>query len=192
MMGINEDEIISRLLNNKAVRADQLPHPRHRGFNPDIVRPKYDVDAAKKLLAEAGYPDGLDLDIYVPNNRYIRDQDIGLAVAQQLSKIGIRVNLVARSYTVHFKEIQQKKLNIYLIGWEELTFDSARLLGTFIKSDAKWGWSPKSEEFDAMLEEADQIGDMAYVPKNLKRSISMWPNRSGSSRSITSRTFTGW
>ena len=168
MMGINEDEIISRLLNNKAVRADQLPHPRHRGFNPDIVRPKYDVDAAKKLLAEAGYPDGLDLDIYVPNNRYIRDQDIGLAVAQQLSKIGIRVNLVARSYTVHFKEIQQKKLNIYLIGWEELTFDSARLLGTFIKSDAKWGWSPKSEEFDAMLEEADQIGDMDKRAEKLK------------------------
>jgi peptide/nickel transport system substrate-binding protein len=168
MKGINEDEIISRLLNNKAVRADQLPHPRHRGYNPDIVRPGYDVEAAKKLLAEAGYPDGLDLDIYVPNNRYIRDKDIGLAVAQQLSKIGIRVNLVARSYTVHFKEIRQKKLNIYLIGWEELTFDSARLLGTFIKSDAKWGWSPKSEEFDAMLEAADQIGDMEQRAEKLK------------------------
>lgn len=168
MMGINEDEIISRLLNNKAVRADQLPHPRHRGFNPDLVRPKYDVEAAKKLLAEAGYPDGLDLDIYVTNNRYIRDQDIGLAVAQQLSKIGIKVNLEARSYTVHFKDVQQKKLNIYMIGWEELTFDSARLLGTFIKSDAKWGWSPKSEEFDAMLEEADQIGDMALRAEKLK------------------------
>ena len=89
-------------------------------------------------------------------------------MAQQLSKIGIKVNLEARSYTVHFKDVQQKKLNIYMIGWEELTFDSARLLGTFIKSDAKWGWSPKSEEFDAMLEEADQIGDMALRAEKLK------------------------
>ena len=168
MMGINEDEIISRLLNNKAVRADQLPHPRHRGFNSEIVRPKYDVEAAKKLLSEAGYPNGLDLDIYVPNNRYIRDKDIGLAIAQQLSKIGIKVNLEARSYTVHFKDIRQKKLNIYMIGWEELTFDSARLLGTFIKSDAKWGWSPKSEQFDAMLAKADQIGDMDKRAAELK------------------------
>jgi peptide/nickel transport system substrate-binding protein len=162
-------EIIDKLLNGKALIANQLPHPNHRGFNPNIKRPKYDVAAAKKLLAEAGYPDGLSLDLYVTNNRYIRDGDIGLAVAQQLSKIGIKANLVARSYTIHFKEIRQKKLNFYMIGWEELTFDAARLVGTFIKSDAKWGWSPKNAEFDKMLEQADQISNMAERSKALQK-----------------------
>lgn len=156
---INEQSINNKLLNGKAVVANQLPHPAHRGYNPNITRPKYDSEGAKKLLAEAGYPDGLDLDIYVPNNRYIRDKDIGVAIAQQLSKANINVNLVARSYTIHFNEIRQKKLPIYMIGWEELTFDSARLLGTFVKSDAKWGWSPKNEKFDALLEKSDQIAD---------------------------------
>lgn len=161
MKGINEQEIIDKLLNGKAVIANQLPHPNYRGFNPDIQRPSYNVEEAKRLLAEAGYPAGFNLDIYVSNNRYIRDQDIGLAVAQQLSLIGVNVNLVARSYTIQFKEIRQKKLNFYMIGWEESTFDAARTLGTFLKSDATWGWSPRSEEFDRQLEEADQIADMA-------------------------------
>jgi peptide/nickel transport system substrate-binding protein len=168
IMAINEDEIIERLLNGKAVSAIQLPHPFHRGYNPDIVRPPYDPEKAKKLLAEAGYPNGFDIDLYVPNNRYIRDKDIGVAVAQQLSKIGIRVNLIARSYTIHFKELTQKKLNFYMIGWEELTFDSARLVGTFLRSDAKWGWAAPDKKFDGMLEAADQVSDVKLRAEKLK------------------------
>lgn len=168
LMGINEDEINARLMNGMAVPAAQLPAPAYRGYDKSITRPQYNPKRARQLLAEAGYPDGFSIDLHVPNDRYIMDKDIGVAVAQQLSKIGVKVNLVARTKTIHFKEIRANKLDFFMIGWEEVSFDSARLIGTFLRTGAEWGGRYSNPEFDKKLKQADMQADLALRSQELQ------------------------
>ena len=161
MCGINEEEIVEKIMYGYGTPASQLPADFMRGCNPNIIRPKYNPVLAKKLLAEAGYPDGLEINLHVTNNRYIMDKEIGVAIAQQLSKIGVRVNLLARPKSIHFKDVRAKKLDFYMMGWGEATFDSARLLGSFLKTGAVWNGGELSDKgFDEMLENADQIASL--------------------------------
>ncbi len=169
MMGINEEEIVQRIMYGRATVASQLAADFVRGYNKDIIRPKYDVEGAKKLLAEAGYPDGFEIILHVPNNRYVMDKEIGVAIAQQLSKIGVRVNLIARPKSIHFKDLRAFKLDFYMMGWAEATFDSARLLGTFLKTGAVWnGGEYSDKKFDEMLEAADQIASLDKRAEKLR------------------------
>ena len=156
MMGINQKEILEKLLLGRSAIAAQLPAPFFRGFNKNIVRPEYNPEMARKLLKEAGYANGFDLKINVPNDRYIMDDEIGVAVAQQLSKIGVRVNLVAQPASIHLKQRAEKTHTFSLSGWGEATFDSARILETILFQDSQL----KDAAFKEKLEAADRIMDL--------------------------------
>ncbi|MBW2146449.1 MAG: ABC transporter substrate-binding protein [Deltaproteobacteria bacterium] len=170
MLGINEREIIQRIMYGRATAASQLPADFVRGYNKDIARPEYDPEGAKKLLAEAGYPNGFAINLHVPNNRYVMDKEIGVAIAQQLSKIGVRVNLIARPKAIHFKDIRAHKLDFMMMGWAEATFDGARLLGSFLKTGAVWNGGEYSNKiFDAMLEAADGVASLEKRAEELRK-----------------------
>ena len=167
MLGINQEAIAKHLMNGLAVSAVQLPAPPVRGYNKELQRPKYDPERAKQLLAAAGYPNGFDIDLHVSSDRYLMDKEIGVAVAQQLSQIGVKANLIARPATIHFKDITTNKLDFFMIGWEEATFDSSRLIETFLKTGAEWGGRYSNPEFDKMLAEADRTADLELRQKKL-------------------------
>jgi peptide/nickel transport system substrate-binding protein len=167
MLGINEDAIVKHLMNGMAVPAAQLPAPPVRGFNKELQRPNYDPERSKQLLAGAGYPGGFAIDLHVSSDRYVMDKEIGVAVAQQLSQIGVKANLVARPATIHFKDITTNKLDFFMIGWEEATFDSSRLIETFLKTGAEWGGRYSNPEFDKMLSEADGTANLEVRQKKL-------------------------
>jgi peptide/nickel transport system substrate-binding protein len=163
MMGINQKEIVEQLLLGRSTIAAQLPAPFFRGFNKDIVRPEYNPEMATELLKEAGYPNGFDLKINVTNDRYIMDKEIGVAVAQQLSKIGVRVNLVAQPASIHLKQRAEKSHTFSLGGWGEATFDSARILETIFFQEGQL----KDDAFKAKLEAADRVTDLQLRQKKL-------------------------
>lgn len=96
------------------------------GGNPKFKRLEYDVEAAKKLLAEAGYPDGFEVGMDCPNDRYVNDEAICLAVVSMLAKIGVKVNLLAQPKAKYFPKILAPKLDtsFYLLGWTPGSFDS--------------------------------------------------------------------
>lgn len=162
LLGINEQEIVEKLLLGYSKVATQLPAPFMRGFNNDLVRPEYDPERAKELLAEAGYANGLDLDIHVPTDRFVMDNEIGVAISQQLSKIGIRVNLVAQPWSVHAKGQREGKQLVSMSGWGDATFDSARILKTHAQRSGV-----TDAEFDKMLAEADSMTNLDEREKAL-------------------------
>lgn len=166
-LAINEEAIIKHLMNGLAVPAAQLPAPTIRGFNKDLRRPEYNPERSKQLLAGAGYPDGFAVDLHVSSDRYVMDKEIGVAVAQQLSQIGVKANLIARPATIHFKDITTNKLDFFMIGWEEATFDSARSIETFLKTGAEWGGRYSNPDFDKMLLEADKTANLDARAKKL-------------------------
>lgn len=92
--------------------------PLHiRGVDQSIEPYPYDPEKARALLAEAGYPDGFDLNIYSPSGRYPMDKEVAQAVGEQLSKIGIRPKVHIMETGKYFKEFIAHTLNgIFVIG----------------------------------------------------------------------------
>jgi peptide/nickel transport system substrate-binding protein len=86
--------------------------------------PAYDVAAAKKLMADAGYASGFTVNLHTTNDRYVNDEAISQAVVSMLSQIGIKVTLVSQSLRVQFPSIQKGEYDFYLLGWGIPTFDS--------------------------------------------------------------------
>ena len=80
----------------------------------------YDVDKAKALLAEAGYADGFTLSLGCPNDRYIADEQICLAVASMWAKIGVKADLSTESKTTYFPRTDKGEFDMYLLGWASL------------------------------------------------------------------------
>ncbi|MFD2236952.1 ABC transporter substrate-binding protein [Aureimonas populi] len=87
--------------------------------------PAPDIERARELMAEAGFPDGFTVTLDTPNNRYVNDEAISQAVAGMLSQIGVNVTLASRPVAQHSPLIQNNETDFYLLGWGVPTFDSA-------------------------------------------------------------------
>ncbi len=99
--------------------------PGINGFVPDMnKRLPFDVEASKKLLAEAGYPQGFEVGMNCPNDRYVNDEEICKAVAAMLAKTGIKVNLAAETKGTYFPKILSRNTSFYLLGWTPGSYDS--------------------------------------------------------------------
>jgi len=94
----------------------------------------YDAAAAQKLLAEAGYKDGFEVDFACPNNRYIADERICQAVAAMWSKVGVKAKLRTMPLVSYFPMIQRHEASIYMLGWGVPTFDALYSLQSLVRS----------------------------------------------------------
>ncbi len=94
----------------------------------------YDMEGAKKLLAEAGYPQGFEVDFACPNNRYINDEEICQAVASMWAKIGVKAKLRTLPLVTYFPMIQRYEASIYMLGWGVPTFDALYSLQSLVRS----------------------------------------------------------
>ena len=97
----------------------------------DLKRWPYDVEAAKKLLADAGYPDGFSVGMDCPNDRYVNDEQICQAVVSMLAKIGVTVNLNAQPKAKYFAKVLAPggyDTDFFLLGWTPSSFDSWNVL----------------------------------------------------------------
>ena len=94
----------------------------------------YDVEASKRLLAEAGYPNGFEVDFACPNNRYINDEEICQSVAAMWARIGVKAKLRTLPLVTYFPMIQRYEASIYMLGWGVPTFDALYSLQSLVRS----------------------------------------------------------
>ncbi len=147
--------------------AINLPNPERAGIPKEMdKRYPYDVAAAKKLLAEAGYPNGFEVTIDCPNNRYINDEKICVAVAGMVAKIGINMKVNAMPRAQYFPKVQNLDTSMYMLGWGGATTDAIFTLQPVLhsrndKGDGDYNWGNyKYPEFDALIDEAKGDTDM--------------------------------
>jgi peptide/nickel transport system substrate-binding protein len=114
--------------------------PQVNGWTKEAhQRLPYSVDTAKKLLAEAGYPNGFEFTLDCPNNRYINDEDICKALVSMWARAGVKVNLNAMPRATYFAKIQKYDTSAYLLGWGVPTFDALYSLQSLAKTVGKEG-----------------------------------------------------
>ncbi|NJK42627.1 MAG: ABC transporter substrate-binding protein [Aquincola sp.] len=112
-----------------------LISPQVNGWSKKAdARWPYDVEASKKLLAEAGYPQGFEVDFACPNNRYISDEEICQSVAAMWARIGIKAKLRTLPLSTYFPMIQRYEASIYMLGWGVPTFDALYSLQSLVRS----------------------------------------------------------
>jgi peptide/nickel transport system substrate-binding protein len=108
--------------------------PGINGFAEDInKRLPYNPDAARKLLADAGYPNGFEVAMNCPNDRYVNDGEICQAVAANLARIGVKINLQAESKLTYFPKILRRDTSFYLLGWTPSTYDGHNALNALMR-----------------------------------------------------------
>jgi peptide/nickel transport system substrate-binding protein len=122
---IDIETIKTRVMRGAATPTGLMVAPGIKGFVPELnKRLPYDPDGAKKLLADAGYPNGFEVGMNCPNDRYVNDEQICQAVAANLARIGVKVNLAAESKATYFPKILRRDTSFYLLGWTPGTYDS--------------------------------------------------------------------
>ncbi len=114
---INSKEIVEKVMEGHAIPADQILAPFMFGFNPAVRRPTYDPSRAKRLLAEAGYPNGFDVVLDVPTDRYVNDKEVGLAIVGMLQRVGIRATLNGMPRAIFFPKLRNFDTSFEMSGW---------------------------------------------------------------------------
>jgi peptide/nickel transport system substrate-binding protein len=116
-IAINRDAIAQRIMEKRAIPAAQVLDYSFFGTSKRLKPAKYDPEGAKKLLAEAGYPNGFALTIHGPNNRYINDDKIAQAIAQFYSRIGIEAKVETMPSSVYFTRATKGEFGYMVLGW---------------------------------------------------------------------------
>ncbi|MEJ7928809.1 ABC transporter substrate-binding protein [Ramlibacter sp. AN1015] len=108
--------------------------PGINGFAPELnTRLPYNPEAARKLLADAGYPNGFEVTLNCPNDRYVNDGQICETVAANLSRIGVKVNLAAETKGTYFPKILRRDTSFYMLGWTPSTYDAHNALNALMR-----------------------------------------------------------
>jgi peptide/nickel transport system substrate-binding protein len=115
--------------------AINLPAPKGAGI-PDSMDKRYplNIEAAKKLLADAGYPKGFSVTMDCPNDRYINDEKICVALSAMWAKIGVDLKVAAIPKAQYFPKVQKLDTSMYLLGWGGATTDAIFTLGPVLHS----------------------------------------------------------
>lgn len=123
---INQEGIVNRIMRGFGTPASQQTPAAYAGHNPDL-KPRYDVEKAKQLMAEAGFKDGFKITMIAPNNRYVNDFRIAEAVKAMLARINIDVDLKTMPVAQYWPEFDKCNADMLMIGWHSDTEDAANL-----------------------------------------------------------------
>jgi peptide/nickel transport system substrate-binding protein len=128
---IDIEAIKSKVMRGMSAPSALLISPLLYSRSAEFKRHPYSPDAAKKLLAEAGYPNGFEVTMDCPNDRYVNDEAICQAVATMLARIGVKVDLLAQPKAKYFEKAGPTKKydsSFNLLGWTPGSFDSWNVL----------------------------------------------------------------
>jgi peptide/nickel transport system substrate-binding protein len=157
-----------------------LVAPQVAGWSESVhKRYPYDVETAKRLLAEAGYKDGFEVDFACPNNRYINDEQICQAVASMWAKIGVKAKLRTLPLVTYFPMIQRYEASIYMLGWGVPTFDALYTLQSLLRTPGPGGDGNynvgrySNPKMDAIIDRAKTETDPYIRPRLLTEALQL-------------------
>jgi peptide/nickel transport system substrate-binding protein len=149
---VNSEAIVKNLLLGHAVRLNGPFFPTTPGYDASLPPYPYDPERAKRMLAQAGYPNGFDVEFAVsPTSQGIaKGMEVGEAIVGQLARVGVRARLVVHEAAAMFDAYAAKKLQMYMFPWKSSP-ESGRHLETLLHSKTR-GYYYQNPETDKLLE----------------------------------------
>jgi peptide/nickel transport system substrate-binding protein len=155
LAAVNPDEIIKTVLEGQGIRTATPLTSRHFGFDQSLEPVKQDLGRARRLLAEAGYPAGIDLTLNSPDGRYLKDREVAEAVAGQLTKAGVRTRVRTFEWATYLNQMVyvHKAGPMFFIGWGNTTWDADNTLFPLWRSGNPLA-NYHRPEYDTLIDEA--------------------------------------
>ena len=126
----------------------------------------FDLAAARKNMADAGYADGFEVQLDCPNNRYINDEAICIALASMWSQLKVKVKLVASPRATYFPKLEKYDISMYMLGWGGAVTDAETTLTPVMRNNLgekgvgfyNYGKS-RNDKLDALAAQSSTEGD---------------------------------
>ena len=201
-LAIDRPLLIRTILSGSGVPANQMVPDGTGGFNPALAPAAFDPAHARQLLAEAGYPDGFEVTLHAPNNRYLNDAQVAQAVGVMLAHVGLAVRIDAAPKNVFLPRASKREYGFYLYGFGSTTGESLLAMRSVLASyDPEHGMGANNRgrysnpRFDALLRAAAELesgpaldhqlqqaaavgfADLGIVP--LYHQVATWAGRPG-------------
>ncbi|MGE0714436.1 MAG: ABC transporter substrate-binding protein [Alphaproteobacteria bacterium] len=175
---IDRTALSERIMEGAATPAAQLLPSSYVGTSQRLVPDRYDPEAARRLLAEAGVPGGFTVTLHGPNGRYLNDDKVVVAIAGMLQRIGIVVRVASLPGSVFKTRAAKREFSLFMDGWSTETGDAGLAMRALIATaDRRTGWGGNNRSgysnpaFDAALAAALTVGEDAPRAAALARAI---------------------
>jgi peptide/nickel transport system substrate-binding protein len=173
---VQRDRLVERVLSGAGTPAGQIVPAGIFGYDPSLTPAVHDLPAAKRLLAEAGYPEGFGITLHASNDRFLQDGAVAQTVGQSLARGGIKMNAVKTlPYSVFVKEATNRQYSFFLFSFGSSTGEASSGLDSILHTfDKELGLGANNRtrysnpKFDAILEKAVGEFDDAQREKQLQ------------------------
>lgn len=172
---IDIETIKTKLMRGQSVPTGAItPSPLGTYNDPALEkRLPYDLDGAKKLMADAGYPQGFEVTLDCPNNRYINDEEICQTLASMWARLGVKVRVNAMPRVTYFPKIQKLDTSMYMLGWGGAITDAETTFTPVLRARGEGGvgaWNFGNAK-DAKLEELAAASSKEADPKKREQLV---------------------
>ena len=127
---VDEESIKAKLMRGQAAPTGAVtPSPLGSYNDPTLEkRLPFDLAAGKKMLTAAGYPEGFEVTLDCPNDRYINDEEICKTLASMWARLGVKVRVNAMPRSVYFAKLGNLDTSMYMLGWGGAVTDAETVL----------------------------------------------------------------
>ncbi len=137
---IDSDHLHRVIMRGMSQPTGTLVAPPVNGWTESLhKRLPYDADAARRLLDQAGYAQGFEVDFACPNNRYANDEDLCQAISAMWARVGVKARLRTLPAAAYFPLIHRYEPSIYMLGWSVPTFDAFYALQSLVRTVGQGG-----------------------------------------------------
>ena len=179
-LAIDREAIKRATMRGLSIPAAIMVAPGVNGNSPDIDQPlKPDPEKAKRLLAEAGYPNGFEFQLNCPNNRYVNDEEICQNLVSMWARVGVKTRLATEGMATFIQKVQNFDTSANLLGWGVATYDAQYSLQSLVRTrttgaDGNFNFGRVSDAkvdqlVDAMKTETDVTKRNAMIREALLR-----------------------
>lgn len=179
---IDIETMKTKLMNGLSVpTGGNTPSPLG-AYNDAAIESRYpfDLEAAKKLMAEAGYAGGFDVTLDCPNNRYINDEEICITLAQMWSKLNVRVRVNAMPRATYFPKLEKHDTSMYMLGWGGAVTDAETTLTPVMRNPGEKGVGlynygrSTNAKFDQLAAQSSTEADPKKREALVKAALTEW------------------
>ncbi|HWI09884.1 MAG TPA: ABC transporter substrate-binding protein [Burkholderiaceae bacterium] len=127
---VDEESIKTKLMRGQAAPTGATMVSPLGTYNDPALEKRlpFDLAAAKKLMTAAGYPDGFEVTLDCPNDRYVNDEEICKTLASMWARLGLKVRVNAMPRSVYFAKLGKLDTSMYMLGWGGSTTDAETTL----------------------------------------------------------------
>lgn len=177
-MAIDRAAISARVMEGTSIPAGQFLGEGTFAYVPDLQPTPFDLEGARRLLAEAGYPNGFRITLAGPNDRYVNDARIIQAIGQMWTRAGVRTSVEALPWTAYVPRAGRQEFSAFLFGWGSASGEPSSPLRALVATfDQQRGMGASNRgrysnpEVDRLLAEALRTVDDAARERLLQQAI---------------------